>query len=427
MTTRIAMGLALALCFAGACGDDSAAPIDSSVPDGEADADADAAPQGSLPLQFEEIGWSVDLATGFAFLPGSTAELLVISHNGTVRHLRIEPTDSATTLGEFDVPDVEQDGDCGLLQIAVHPSWATNGFVYFGHCNSDYDATVTRVRFDGSNYSEAPSTAAVVVELPVPPISFANTNHTVGSIGFEPDGTFWMLVGDRGSEDGQDVSAPKSALLRMVLSDETPPGPAAPAPGNAFASPAEGAPEIYAYGIRYGWRATLDSLGRWWVGDVGGAEFEEINLVTAAGDNFGWILCEGPCEPGIGANTLPPITAWPHGTDMHPYFGEDSETEPTTRRTAWVGVEYIPSTVDRYDGMLTNKVLFGDACLGWVRAATANPDRTIATDEFVGHLANVTQWRQGPDGYLYATTFGSCDSRSPATARFVRAVLSASR
>lgn len=62
------------------------------------------------------------------------------------------------------------------------------------------------------------------------------------------------------------------------------------------------------------------------------------------------------------------------------------------------------------DGALAGKMLFGDFCLGYVHTlAIADAGAAIA-DTHVGHLAFASGWAQGPDGFVYATTFGSCET-----------------
>ena len=61
----------------------------------------------------------------------------------------------------------------------------------------------------------------------------------------------------------------------------------------------ESDPALFVYGLRSPWRGSRDSLGRIWVGDVGQGLVEEVNLITAVGQNFGWATHEGPCDPAL--------------------------------------------------------------------------------------------------------------------------------
>jgi glucose/arabinose dehydrogenase len=299
--------------------------------------------------------------------------------------------------------------DCGLLALELDPEWETNHFVYFGHCAAGYVTRITRIAFDGGNYREAASTSSVVIDIPMPEGTGPSMNHNIGTIGFEPDGTLWALIGDKGTEEGQNPDRFTASLIRIVP-DRTPTGSGyVPAEGNAFPE-GEGLPELYAKGLRYGWRATRDSLGRFFVGDVGGSAHEEVNLVTAPGQFFGWRLCEGPCAEPMPEQTEP-LVSWPHVEDGHPYIEDDPEALATTRHVAWVGLQYGASP-DRYDGMLTDRIVFGDMCLGWIRMLRVDAAGELVEDVPIAHLAHVTDWVPGPDGYVYTTTFGSCNASS---------------
>ncbi|MEM9073205.1 MAG: PQQ-dependent sugar dehydrogenase [Myxococcota bacterium] len=399
------------------CGDDSSG-ADASPDTGGRDSGADSGTGPVVGIEFQELSLpdSVGPITAMAFLPGRPGEVLLTEHGGAVRHVRFGDGD-ITELGSFEVPDLIQDGDCGLLQAIAAPDYPTSNHVYFGHCNGTYDARITRMTFDGTNHDTVEDTA--VETITVPTSEAMSGNHTIGSMGFEDDGTMWVVFGDKtaGGGDGQDTSSPRSSISRIIPEAD---GGYQPAPGNAF-SDGGGAPEIYAWGLRYGWRTARDSMGRFWVGDVGNAAAEEVNLVTEVGQNFGWATCEGDCSPAV-ADLVDPILAWGHD-DGGPYFDEDPDTEPTTRRTVWVGDAYVAGSDDPYEGFFDERIVFGDTCLGWVRGAWADGSGAVVRDEFLAHLAHITSWVQGTDGFFYVSTFGSCDSREvfdpPAVLRVV--------
>jgi hypothetical protein len=74
-----------------------------------------------------------------------------------------------------------------------------------------------------------------------------------------------------------------------------------------------------------------------------------------------------------------------------------------------VGIEYRP-TQDRYNGLLTGKMLYGDFYLGFVRAIMIDDAGAVVSDGPLGHLDLPVAWQQGKDGYVYAgTMFASFD------------------
>jgi hypothetical protein len=96
----------------------------------------------------------------------------------------------------------------------------------------------------------------------------------------------------------------------------------------------------------------------------------------------------------------------------HAYRVDDPDAEPSTARTAFVGVTYEPNQADPYRGLLDDSILFGDICLGNVRALRLDDQERVARNDHVGHMVGLTSVMQARDGYLYATSYGSCESRN---------------
>jgi hypothetical protein len=71
-----------------------------------------------------------------------------------------------------------------------------------------------------------------------------------------------------------------------------------------------------------------------------------------------------------------------------------------------VGQAYEPE-LDRYFGLFTDAVLFGDFFTGWVRRIEVDEQGELISDRSVGHLPRVTSWKTGNDGYMYALTLDS--------------------
>lgn len=390
---------ALALAVAG-CDGDPVDPDAGPLPDG-------APPPEVVGLDFVDVSIDGDYFTDVAWLPGRPDEVLIASHPGQILHYRIED-DAAVRLGTIEI-EVAMLNDCGLLAIAADPGWAENGFIYAGHCiGDDYATRITRLTFDGSSYDVA-GTAAVTLEVSETrgPFPF---NHNVSNILFEDDGTMVVGVGDKSAVDqvGQDPTSLPSTIMRIVPNRDPGGSGYEPAPGNPFTDPAEGAPEVWAYGFRYPWRIVRDPRGWYYVGDVGEGGFEEVNVVLEAGTNFGWPICQGFCDPPM-AGLVDPITAWPHNDD-HPYVVEDPETLPGPNRAVWVAPMRPTEAEDPFRGLLDDSVLFGDVCTGWVRGATIDDDGAMVDDRLLAHLPYVTSWTWSPDGTGYVTTFGSCNS-----------------
>ncbi|MFN3200974.1 MAG: PQQ-dependent sugar dehydrogenase [Bradymonadia bacterium] len=347
----------------------------------------------TLPEQHEAV-------SEFVFLPGDSNEFLLLEKFGRVVHYRLEG-DSATALGEFTVEGVHADSDCGLIAAAFDPDWANNQSIYFAHCINAQGSGVYRHTFDGTTYDGVGTRQGTVIEFDDPRAE--RSWHSVGDIGFDPQGVMWVLSGEKTFPDNsQNPENQLGAVVRIVPDAD---GGYTPASDNPFLDQMGFDPAIYAYGLRSPWRGLLDAAGRLWVGDVGAEDFEEVNLVPpGGGQNFGWGVCEGPCDE---AGLTNPVAHWDRDFE-HPYVFDDPDAPPRRVRVVWVGGPDRLGAPDRYDGLMDDTVLFGDMCMGFVRALTVSEGDAITSDRHVGHMQGISQISQGPDGFLYATTYGEC-------------------
>ncbi len=379
---------------------------------------------GPFRLEFVELAATValKLLTDFVFLPGTDPpELLLTRLDGHIAHYRLDG-DELALLGVMTVPGVHFELDCGLVSLAIDPGFADNGLMYAGICTSGEEVAVVRLTFDRSDYAGVAATAAEVMRISEPEAK--RPWHNVGAMGFDDAGVLWILVGDKtATKNSQDPSNNFGALLRVVPNRAPDGSGYTPAPDNPFADDPTASPDIYAYGLRSPWRGLLDHRGRYWIGDVGNRTIEEVNLVTAPGPNFGWATHEGPCEANCAAFT-DPLLHYEHVV-THPYSTDDDDLSASTLRAVWVGAEYHAPATDRYRGHLDDRVIFGDFCGGFVRAAAIDADAEVIEDVHIGHLNHAVAWRVGPDGFLYAASFGSCttqviDPEAPPPSRFFR-------
>jgi glucose/arabinose dehydrogenase len=365
-------------------------------------------PVGPLRLRFEEIEVPSEfsLVTDIRFLPGSS-ELLVLSKDGRVGHYEVKDG-RAERLGGFTVPGVHSDLDCGLISLAFDPAFEHNRFVFMSACASQPDNVIVRLELDTSNYAGIPDGVVEIFRASEP--DAPRPWHNIGAIGFDETGALWALLGDkRVASNGQDVTNDLSALVRIVPDRSRGGSGHVPAPDNPFVGDPERSPNVYAWGLRSPWRGLYDSKGRWWFGDVGTDGFEEIDIVTGPGLNFGWALHEGPCGEACG-DTVEPVGGYSHDADT-PYIGEDEDARATIRRAIWLGLEYDPGGgPDPYGGRLTGAVLYGDFCVGFVRALEVDETGTVTRDDHLGHLPFAAGWDRGPDGHIYVASFGRCES-----------------
>jgi glucose/arabinose dehydrogenase len=282
-----------------------------------------AAPEGAVPtLALTEVSGDLDRPLFVTGVPGDDSRLFVMEKGGTVRVILDGQLQEQPFVDVSEQIDENGTNERGLLGMAFHPSYASNGLFY--------------LHFSSAGQNGIPVGAGVVVELAVDPNnpSLANPdsqrqllvvnqpepNHNGGMITFGPDGFLYLGFGDGGGGNdahgtignGQALDTLLGKLLRIDPLGRGVDDAYSIPPGN-FTAPNARA-EIWAYGLRNPWRFSFDPCGgALYVGDVGQNAVEEIDFLpagTAAGTNFGWRIMEGPaCRPGEPAGNCTAATA----------------------------------------------------------------------------------------------------------------------
>lgn len=388
-----------------ACGDHDNPP---EAPSGSGATGAGGAPTdpASLRVEFEEL--SLDskptFITDFVFYPGSDTDFLALDKAGQL--LRFELGEAGATLvSTRQVAGVYDSLDCGAVSLAFEPDFAEGNYVYVGTCTSVSQSEVLRLDLDDAQNVVEGSEVTI---LRVGAAGATRPWHNVGSIGFEPGGILWALFGDKvQGAPAQDLAQNLGKLLRVVPSREPGVGGFEPAADGPLVETEDAAQSVFALGLRSPFRGTRDSRGFYWIGDVGSDAFEEVNVTKTPLTNFGWPDLEGPCSD-CGDSTTPAFF-WARGAKPD-YIADDPEVESTLGRVAWAGPEVLAHEPDRYGGRLAGSVLFGDFCAGFLRQGRVDDDGIPTLDAPLGHLNNVGALRQHTDGFVYAITFGACQT-----------------
>jgi glucose/arabinose dehydrogenase len=226
-----------------------------------------------------------------------TNRLFVVERSGRIRVFPNNPSVASSSVF-LDITDkVRAGGELGLLGLAFHPQYASNGFFYVNYTRGFLGNLSNPLRSVIARYqvSADPNHADSLSEQVLLEFSQPYENHNGGQLAFGPDGYLYIATGDGGSGgDPQNNAQNRSILLGKILRIDVSGTPYAIPPTNPFAGNVLGyREEIYAYGLRNPWRFSFDPQTGWlWAADVGQGLWEEIDIVTA-GRNYGWRIMEG--------------------------------------------------------------------------------------------------------------------------------------
>ncbi|MFY1045892.1 PQQ-dependent sugar dehydrogenase [Chryseobacterium sp. GP-SGM7] len=220
------------------------------------------------------------------------SRLFVVQQNGIIKIIQSNGTVNAADFLNISTK-VLFGGERGLLGLAFHPQYATNGYFFVYYNNTSGNIVVARYSVSTTNANVAdPNSEKIILNIPKP-----FDNHNGGSIHFAPDGNLWIVTGDGGSGgDPNNNSQNKNSLLgKMLRIDINSTGPYNIPAGNPFIG-VDGADEVWSYGLRNAWKFSFDlTTGNAMIADVGQGAIEEINRmpITQAGINYGWRCYEG--------------------------------------------------------------------------------------------------------------------------------------
>lgn len=401
-------------------------------------------------------------------IPGNAQRLFVVERNSG---LRLVPDVTATApqsvqvftmtsllAGRTPAETQRTDGENGFLSIALHPSFATNGYVFLFYSvqyNSQLYQRVSRVTLANPT-SAAPTLVASSERVLIAQID-EQTNHNGGDLHFGPDGYLYVSLGDEGAQSDTQNNSERidkdffCAILRIDV-DKRPgnlepkahPNPAASSPAvnaiprdeipvgsnnffarysipidNPFVRTSEGGTwngtyngaaisaanlpyvrsEFWATGMRNPWRMSFDApTGELWVGDVGGGAREEVNVVVKGG-NYGWAFREGNVAG-------PKVAQTPGGfTSLPPVYEYLHGTGTFLGDSITGGVVYRGTRFPT----LTGAYIFADYVDGHVWSLRRTP--TLDVQRLLGETNVVAFGLDPSNGDVLACSFGAGNIR----------------
>jgi len=362
-------------------------------------------PEASLPaidpakLSFQQVATGLASPVFVTNAGDGTGRLFILEKPGRIR---IVKNGSLLTTPFLNISSKVRStgGEQGLLGLAFHPSYGSNGYFYVAYTaprpNDSVGSILTLERYSVSAINPDvadQNSGGVVLTIQHP----SQNNHNGGMLAFGPDGYLYWSAGDGGSGgDPPNNAQTKTVLLGKILRLDVDSGsPYAVPPTNPFFSSGNAnSMLIWAWGLRNPWRYSFDRLtGDLYIGDVGQNLYEEVDFQPAGdlgGENYGWRLMEGlhcydpstNCDPGNA--TTHPVVEYPHNPECS-----------ITGGYVYRGSNF-PSLVGRY--------FYGDYCSGKVWGL--HNDGGWIVEQLVDTPYSISSFGQDESGDLYLVDLG---------------------
>jgi glucose/arabinose dehydrogenase len=312
--------------------------------------------------------------------------MLVTERPGRLRIVRNGVLDPTPIGG---VPKVHAVRLTGFMDIALHPRFAENRWLYFTYSKPREDGllatTLARGTFDGASLTD-------VMDLFVAEPWWPGTGGSAARIAFGRDGLLYMTTGSNGEKvtEGQDTTIHKGKILRLRDDGSVP-------PDNPFVGKSGFQPQIYTYGHRNSLGLIVHpTTGQLWNSEMGPNGGDEINIIQA-GKNYGWpVVSMGRSYPGPWQGKFEqdgmegPLVYWMPSISVSGLMIYAGDRFPNWRNNAFVGAMRYGEIAGT--GHL-QRIVFNDR-MEEIR-------REMLLLQLQQRIRDV---KQGPDGFIYLLT-----------------------
>ncbi len=318
-----------------------------------------------------EIPWS------FEFLPND--DMLIAERNGTLSYF--SKTDGKTTI--TGLPAIRVQGQGGLLDLKLHPDYASNGWIYISYSypdanNSDKGNTaIIRAKLNQSK-------ALYDIEEIYKGTPTTSTAHHYGNrMVFDAQNRLYFSNGDRGNRDvfPQSLDNTNGKIHRLNDDGSVP-------QDNPFANDAAAVGSIYSYGHRNPQGLAFHpTTGQLWEHEHGPKGGDEINIIEP-GKNYGWpIISYGVNYSGTKF------------TDLTEKEGMEQPVHYYKPSIAPCGMTFLDS--DIYPEW-KNNLFIGSLRFEYLERIVLNDNQVVYQEKLLEELkSRVRDVRVGNDGYLY--------------------------
>ena len=352
--------------------------------DSQARTPSDAQRSGAAAIRLERVG-EFRSPVYLTSPPGDT-RLFIVEQQG-----RIQVVKNGSRLSRpfLDISEyVKAGGEQGLLSMAFHPDYRSNGEFFVNYTDKNGDTRVDRFKVSSDADVADESSRKLVIQIDQP-----YANHNGGHVLFGPDNMLYIGMGDGGAggdphRNGQNRNALLGKMLRINVSRVE---PYSIPEGNPYRAQGSGRPEIWSTGMRNPWRFAFDrATNLLYIADVGQNEIEEINVepANAAGLNYGWNIMEGDrCYRGDSCDraglTMPKVT-----------YNHSGGAFSVTGGFVYRG-RRIPSLAGHY--------FYSDYCAGFLKSFRMQNGRVVDRRDWIpsSSIGHVVSFGEDAAGELY--------------------------
>ena len=331
-----------------------------------------------LNFTVETIAQGLSIPWGMAALPDGG--MLITERTGTLRLLdtngKLHPNPIQGT------PDVRSSGQGGLLDVALHPDYKNNGWIYLSYSSpkasgeSGRGANTALMRAKLKNH-QLIEQQLLFKALP----NYSAGQHYGSRITFDSDNHVYMTIGDRGGRDEtQSLNNYRGKIIRLHDDGSIP-------TDNPYLSTVDAKPEIWSWGHRnpQGMEQHPET-GKIWAHEHGPKGGDELNLIVK-GQNYGWPIAT------YGVNYS--------GTKITDIVSRPDMVSPVTY---WVpsiapcGMAFVQG--NNYSGW-KNNILVGSLKFQQIQRLEITDGKMTHKEVLLDGVGRVRALEQGADGYIY--------------------------
>jgi quinoprotein glucose dehydrogenase len=329
-------------------------------------------------FDYEIVVGELQIPWGMVFLPDGS--MLITEKSGELIHFKDGQKQLITG-----VPEVYQQGQGGLLDIALHPNYRENGWIYLTYSSSEGKdegghTALMRAKLSGNRLTDQK-----VLYKATP--NTTKGQHFGSRIAFDNNGYLYFSIGERGEKDinPQDITRDGGKIYRLNDDGSIP-------SDNPFVGKPNAKEAIYSYGHRNPQGMILHpKTGEIWVHEHGPMGGDEINVIKK-GANYGW----------------PVVT---HGIDYSGLPISDESSRPGMEDPIyfWVpsiapsGMVYVTS--DKYPHLKGN-LLVGSLKFQYLEHLVLDGKKVVKREKLLKDVGRLRDVKQGPDGFIYAAVEG---------------------